>query len=101
MFCLVCWQELQPLISDVEHSVLALVSAYYSLPSSQGRTLRKSVAKTLVSLASSMQSLLQALDSKTKPQRWAWSEVSAKPLDFCGFIGIHAAIDRDGKDHPE
>jgi len=69
MLRLVCWQELRPLISDIEQSVLGFVSAYYSLPSSCGRTLRKSVADTMVSLASSMQSLLQALDSKTEAQR--------------------------------
>lgn len=61
-------QELRPLISDIEQSMLALVSVYYSLPSSQGRTLRKLVADSMVSLAVSMQSLLRALDSKPEGQ---------------------------------
>ena len=62
-------QELQPLISGIEQSFLALVSAYYSLPSAQGLTLRRIVADSVVSLASSMQCLLQALDSKDEGQR--------------------------------
>jgi len=57
------------LISDIEQSMLVLVSVYYSLPPSQGRTLRKLVADTVVSLAVSMQSLLRALDSKPEGQR--------------------------------
>jgi len=65
----VCNQELQPLISGIEQSFLALVSAYYSLPSTQGHTLRKLVADSVVSLASSMQCLLRALDSKTEGER--------------------------------
>lgn len=66
---LVCNQELGPLISDIERSVLALVSAYYSLPSTQGRTLRKLLSESMVSLANSMQCLLRALDSKPEGQR--------------------------------
>ena len=62
-------QELRPLISDIEQSLLALVSTYYSLPSSQGRTLRKLVADSVVSLAVSMQCLLRALDCKNESQR--------------------------------
>jgi len=66
---LLCNQELGPLISDIERSVLALVSAYYSLPSTQGRTLRKLLSDSMVSLANSMQCLLRALDSKPEGQR--------------------------------
>jgi len=64
-----CNQEVQPLTSSIEQSFLAMVSAYYSLPSAQGLTLRKIVADAVVSLASSMQRLLHALDSKGKGQR--------------------------------
>jgi len=62
-------QELHPLISDIEQSMLALVSAYYSVPMSHGRTLRKLIADSVVSLANSMQCLLRALDSKNEAQR--------------------------------
>jgi len=65
----VCDQELRPLISDIEQSILALISTYYSLPSSHGHTLRKSVADSVVSLANSMQCLLRALDTKSESQR--------------------------------
>ena len=66
-----CYQELQPLISGIEQSLLALVSTYYFLPTSHGCTLRKLVADSMVSLASSMQCLLRALDNKHEGQRWS------------------------------
>jgi len=78
-------QELRPLISDIEQSLLALVSTYYSLPSSQGRTLRKLVADSVVSLAVSMQCLLRALDCKNESQRWTWSELFTKTC-ICQFL---------------
>lgn len=61
-------QELRPLITGIEQSFLALVSAYYSLPSTHGHTLRRLVADSVVSLASSMQCLLRALDCKGEGQ---------------------------------
>jgi len=66
----VCNQETQPLISGIEQSFLALVSAYYSLPSAQGQTLRRLLADSVVSLTSSMQCLLRALDSRSEGQRF-------------------------------
>lgn len=67
-------QEIQPLISGIEQSLLALVSAYYSLPSAQGHTLRRLLADSVVSLTSSMQCLLRALDSRSEGQNQSCSQ---------------------------
>jgi len=81
-------QELGPLIRDIEQSMLALVSAYYSFPSSQGVTLRKLIADTMVSLSSSMQCLLRALDSKGEGQRLTIQFVFLSSFNQASLIAV-------------
>lgn len=68
--CLACSEPplpsplvLQPLIDGIERCSLALVSAYYSLPPSQGLTLRKLVTNSVVELISALQTLIVSLNT--------------------------------------
>lgn len=76
--CLACSEpplpsssDLQPLVNGIERASLALVSAYYSLPISQGQTLRRLVTDSVLALITALQTLVVSLNTAdgTKSKR--------------------------------
>ncbi|XP_050399314.1 cyclin-D1-binding protein 1 homolog isoform X1 [Patella vulgata] len=54
-------KECEALISGLEKSVLALVSSYYSLPKTQGMTLRKEIQKNIQQIIERIQNLVKSI----------------------------------------
>jgi len=50
-------------VNGIERASLALVSAYYSLPVSHGRTLRKLVTDSVLALITALKTLVVSLNT--------------------------------------
>lgn len=56
--------EVKPLVTNIEMAVLALISIFYSMPLSQGRTLHKAVSKSVIGVVEALQSLTKSIQIK-------------------------------------
>jgi Grap2 and cyclin-D-interacting len=78
-------EELHPLMTNIEMSLLGLVSTFYTLPVSEGQILHKAVCQTVIGVVEAVLDLLKSLQLKQTAERLALYSFHNKFQGFHGY----------------
>jgi Grap2 and cyclin-D-interacting len=89
-------QESKPLLTNMEASLLTLLSIYYSLPIYMGKHLHKAVTQSVINVVEALQTFLQSLTGRNNSNRLSKKLFFLFMLDtldiYCLEITFHCTI---------